>query len=365
MNQAKLRVGIAGYGVVGKRRRECADANPAMTVVAVSDATFDGDGVGDDGVRFCSGYEGLLTEPLDVLFVCLPNALAPEATIGGLEHGMHVFCEKPPGRTMEDVRRVIEAERAHPKLKLKYGFNHRYHDSVREAKRIIDSGEFGRVVNLRGLYGKSRIVHFSGGWRSERAQAGGGILLDQGIHMLDMIRYFVGDFEEVKSFVSNDYWGHDVEDNAYAIMRTRDGCVATIHSTATQWRHRFRLEVTLQEGFLELTGILSDSRSYGEEKLMVVRRDEDSMNGSFAEHTTSYLNDTSWQDEVDEFARLILDDAPVTNGNSADAAAVMAMVYRIYHADERWRAAFDIPDPGGVPDPAGSTQAGSTQAAPR
>ena len=214
MNQAKLRVGIAGYGVVGKRRRECADANPAMTVVAVSDATFDGDGVGDDGVRYCSGYEGLLTEPLDVLFVCLPNALAPEATIGGLEHGMHVFCEKPPGRTMEDVRRVIEAERAHPKLKLKYGFNHRYHDSVREAKRIIDSGEFGRVVNLRGLYGKSRIVHFSGGWRSERAQAGGGILLDQGIHMLDMIRYFVGDFEEVKSFVSNDYWGHDVEDNA-------------------------------------------------------------------------------------------------------------------------------------------------------
>ena len=148
-------------------------------------------------------------------------------------------------------------------------------------------------------------------------------------------------------------------------MRTRDGCVATIHSTATQWRHRFRLEVTLQEGFLELTGILSDSRSYGEEKLMVVRRDEDSMNGSFAEHTTSYLNDTSWQDEVDEFARLILDDAPVTNGNSADAAAVMAMVYRIYHADERWRAAFDIPDPGGVPDPAGSTQAGSTQAARR
>ena len=351
MNRAPLRVGIAGYGVVGKRRRQCADANPTMTVAAVSDATFDGEGVTDDGVRYCSTYEGLLSEPLDALFVCLPNWLAPDATIAGLEHGMHVFCEKPPGRTLEDVQRVIEVERSHPKLKLKYGFNHRYHDSVREAKRIIDSGEHGRVVNIRGLYGKSRIVHFSGGWRSERAQAGGGILLDQGIHMLDMIRYFVGDFEEVKSFVSNDFWGHDVEDNAYAIMRTGDGCVATFHSTATQWRHRFRLEVTLQEAFLELTGILSDSRSYGEEKLVVVRRDEDSMVGSFAEHATSYLNDNSWQDEVDEFARLILEDAPVTNGNSADAAAVMAMVYRIYHADERWRTAFDIPEPGDIPDP--------------
>lgn len=210
---------------------------------------------------------------------------------------------------------------------------------------MIESGEFGRVLNVRGLYGKSRMIPFSGGCRSERARAGRGIPLDQGIHMLDMLRHFVGDFAEVRSFVSNDFWSHDVEDNAYAIMRTNDGVVATIHSIATQWRHRFRLEVTLQEAFLELTGILSDSKSYGEEKLVVVHREEESVTGAFRERTTSYRNDNSWQDEVDEFARLILDDAPVINGNSADAAAVMAMVYRIYHADERWRAAFDIPDP--------------------
>lgn len=340
-----LRVGIAGFGVVGKRRRQCIDANPNLRTVAVSDVTFGGSGVLPDGVAYGVGYEVLFDHELDVLFVCLPNYLAPEATIAGLEHGLHVFCEKPPGRMVEDVRRVMAVERRKRGLKLKYGFNHRYHESVKEAKRIIDSGQFGRIINLRGVYGKSRIIPFSGGWRSERRLAGGGILLDQGIHMLDMIRYFAGDFDEVKSFVSNRYWHHDVEDNACVIMRNRNGCVAMLHSTATQWRHKFRLEITLEEGLLELTGILSGSKSYGEERLTIVPRDEDSVVGCFQETTTVYLEDTSWQEEVDEFAEIIAHGGEVVNGGSEDALQVMELVYRIYYADDRWREAFGIPDP--------------------
>ena len=94
----KLKVGIAGYGVVGKRRRSVIDAHPSLEVAAVSDRTLDGDGVFDDGVRYFDDYEKLLGEDLDVLFVCLTNDINPDATIGGLVRGMHVFCEKPPGR---------------------------------------------------------------------------------------------------------------------------------------------------------------------------------------------------------------------------------------------------------------------------
>ncbi len=341
----RLRVGIAGFGVVGRRRRQCIDANPHLRTVAVSDVTFGGSGDAPDGVGYFASYEGLFDEALDALFVCLPNYLAPEATMAGLERGLHVFCEKPPGRTVDDIRRVIAVERRHPGRRLKYGFNHRYHESVKEAKRIIDSGRFGRVINLRGVYGKSRIIPFSGGWRSERRLAGGGILMDQGIHMLDMIRYFAGDFDEVKSFVSNGYWHHDVEDNAYVLMRNRGGCVAMLHSTATQWRHKFRLEITLEKGLLELTGILSGSKSYGEERLTIVPRDEDSVVGCFQETTTAYLEDTSWQEEVDEFAELIAHGGEVVNGGSQDALKVMELVYRIYDADDQWREAFGIPDP--------------------
>ncbi len=341
---SKLRVGIAGFGVVGRRRRAFVDQNPHLRTVAVSDISFGSDGV-NDGVQFFADYRSLFEEELDVMVVCLPNHLAPLATIGALEKGLHVFCEKPPGRTVEDIRDVIEVERSRPGLKLKYGFNHRYHDSVIDAKRIIDSGQFGPIVNIRGVYGKSSIIPFASGWRAERQYAGGGILLDQGIHMLDMIRLFAGEFEEVKSFVSNSYWNHDVEDNAFAIMRSRNGCVAMIHSTATQWQHRFRLEVTLRDALLELTGILSGSKSYGEERLRVIPRTEGSSVGSFTETWTSYLDDHSWQREIDEFAELVVTGSPVRNGTSDDALKVMELVYRIYSADDQWQRMFDIPSP--------------------
>lgn len=348
MSDSRMRVGIAGYGVVGRRRRACIDSNPYLRTVAVSDVTFERSGTLADGTPSFSSWDSMLEVPMDMLFVCLPNDVAPEATIAGLERGLHVFCEKPPGRTVEDIRRVITVERAHPQLKLKYGFNHRYHDSVLDAKRIADSGRYGAVISVRGVYGKSAIIPFAGGWRSQRAIAGGGILLDQGIHMLDMVRLFCGDFQEVYSCISNGYWCHDVEDNAYALMRNPEGVVAMIHSTATQWRHKFRLEITLHDAMLELSGILSGSKSYGEEKLTIVERRDRSPNGAFAELTTSYLDDHSWQDEVNDFADAVRADRPVTNGTSHDALRVLELVYRIYYADEKWRALFDIPNPDSI-----------------
>ena len=150
----------------------------------------------------------------------MPNYMAAKVTVAGLERGLHVFCEKPPGRDVSDIARVREVEAAHPGQKLMYGFNHRYHDSVRDAKRIIESGELGSVIDMRGVYGKSKMIRFDADWRTKRDLAGGGILLDQGIHMVDMMRLFAGEFTDVHSYVTNDYWNHDVVDNAYALMRT-------------------------------------------------------------------------------------------------------------------------------------------------
>jgi predicted dehydrogenase len=102
----KLRVGIAGYGVVGRRRRQFIDAHPALRSVAVCDAKCTADGVFEDGVKFFSDYRKLLAEELDVLFVCVPNLLAADVTVAGLERKLHVFCEKPPGRDLQDLARV-------------------------------------------------------------------------------------------------------------------------------------------------------------------------------------------------------------------------------------------------------------------
>jgi len=336
------KVGIAGgQGIVGKIRQQFVDQHPHLQTVALCDQKIAQPTILPNDIRAFCNYQDLLKEDLDILFVCLPNYLAPEVTIAGLERGLHVFCEKPPGCNVADVKKVIEAEKNHLGLLLKYGFNHRYHDSVREALRLIRSNELGDIINVRGVYGKSKVIPFSGGWRAERKYAGGGILLDQGIHMVDLMRLFCGDFVEVKSFVSNSYWKHDVEDNAYALMKDKQGRVAMLHSSATQWQHRFSLDIALTEGYLKLSGILSGTKSYGQEQLIIGRRDEAQI-GTTKEETLTYLEDNSWRDEVNEFAEAVVSGQNIKHGNSAEALATMELVYRIYYADPEWRKAFNI-----------------------
>lgn len=343
---SKLKVGIAGYGIVGKRRRGCVEGNPNLELVAVCDKSFGSDGTFADGINYYTNYKDLLNQPLDIVIVCMTNDIAPHVTIAALSLDLHVFCEKPPGRSVEDILDVIEYEKQHPKCKLMYGFNHRYHESVQDAQAIIESGDLGKIINMRGVYGKSKIITFNQpDWRTKREIAGGGVLLDQGIHMLDLMRLFAGEFKEVNSFISNGHWDYDVEDNAYAIMRTEEGVVGMLNSSATQWRHRFNLDINLERGSIILGGILSGTKSYGAETLTVVTVDHQNDTGDPREQVTRYNYDPSWEEELNLFAQCVANDIKVMSGSSLDALNTMKLVYKIYHADPLWRDTYGIKDP--------------------
>jgi predicted dehydrogenase len=337
-NAERLRVGIVGLGKMGRIRYQELARHPRVTLVAGSDS---------EPARYrdfpqlnCSpDYRDVLRAEVDAVFVCTPNRYTPEIVVAALEAGKHVFAEKPPGRDMDDIGLIIRAERAAPGCKLKFGFNHRYHAGIREAKRILDSGRLGRVLWMRGIYGKSGGVGFEKEWRSSRAESGGGILLDQGIHMLDLFRFFCGDFTEVKAMVTTAYWPLDMEDNAFALLRDAEGRIAMLHSSSTQWKHRFSLEIYTAEGFLSVNGILSSTRSYGDETITVARKqlapEPGAATGKPREETLYFDTDPSWELEVAEFVECVLDRQPVREGTSADALAVMDLVNRIYDADRR------------------------------
>ena len=339
----KLRVGFAGYGVVGQLRRKYVDKTSTFKTIAVSDRKFRESALAEPGIKSFVDYEELLKEELDVLFVCLSNDVASAATIAGLKRGLHVFCEKPPGQNLNDIAKVIRCQKKHPNLQLKYGFNHRYHDSVVEAFQLVKSGTLGKVVNLRGVYGKSAIINFASEWRTQRSIAGGGILLDQGIHMVALMRLFAGEFTEVFSFISNNYWNHDVEDNAYAIMRTDDGIVAMLHSSATQWQHRFNLEITLEKGAIVLAGLLTGTRSYGAETITIIHQSEQD-SGSPMEIAKRYTSDPSWEREIEEFSEAIINNEKIINGSAEEALHTMELVYKIYCADEKWKKVYKLSD---------------------
>lgn len=332
-----LRVGIAGYGIVGKHRHQCIEKIVSTKIVAISDKNLSKEQLKQKKISYFDDYRKIYTQNLDVLFICLTNDVAADAVVQGLENGLHVFCEKPPGRNLSDVKRVLECKKNYPDLKLMYGFNHRYHYSVLEAMQIIQSGQLGKILNLNGVYGKSKLITFNqSDWRTKKIIAGGGVLLDQGIHMVDLMRLFAGEFIEVHSFISNSYWGHDVEDNAYAIMRTQDGIIGMLHSSATQWRHRFHLDINLEKGSLILSGILSGSKSYGAETLTIVWANPHSDHGDPKEHMIRYNDDPSWDNEVNTFFHAIRNNFPIENVSIDDAYKTMCLVDRIYQSDRQW-----------------------------
>ena len=214
-----------------------------------------------------------------------------------------------------------------------FGFNHRFHPGVMRAKAIVDSGRLGKVVALRGLYGKSGGKNFPQSWRNDFTVSGGGILLDQGIHMLDLFNYFLGGFTSAKAFLSNSHWGFDVEDNAVVILKNKQNQMAILHSSATFWKHTFQLNVIFEEGYLKLEGLLSKTGSYGRETLVIGKRqfeDEAEALGNPSEETIYFDNDMSWELEVGKFIECILTDKTVTACNSSDAYNAMELVHRCY-----------------------------------
>ncbi len=335
----RIRVGVIGLGRIGRLRMDLAVRRSDMEVVAACD-TEQARHPRRSGCRFFKDPERLLAQELEAVFVCTPNRYTPGLIVKALDRGLHVFSEKPPGRDLADVRAIQAAEKRNPSLKLKFGFNHRYHEGVRQAKAVIDGGGLGRILWMRGVYGKSGGSGFDKGWRSDRRISGGGILLDQGIHMLDLFHMFCGRFEEVHSFVSNSYWGLNVEDNAFALLRNRARQVAMLHSSSTHWRHTFLLEIYLTEGYVAVKGILTNSRTYGRETLVTARRQFEGQKGSLAgsprEEVTYFDDDVSWEREMDEFAACVLEGKPVRVGTSSDALKAMDLVYRIYRADQEW-----------------------------
>jgi predicted dehydrogenase len=330
-----MRASIIGYGYMGEIRRQVIDSIPEVELVSVAEPRRKP--VLPTGCRYYEDWQEALrdTDP-HLVFVCTPNDLIPAVTIAALDAGRHVLAEKPPGRSLDDILAIREAEARNPGAKLVFGFNHRHHAGIADAKAIADSGALGPILVLRGVYGKSGGLDFETSWRNDPAIAGGGILLDQGIHMLDLFCYLCGDFEEVHGLRQRSFWNVPVEDNAFVMLRNSHGQIAQLHSSATSWKHTFRLEIILEGGYLVVTGLLSKTGSYGRETLLVgrrPRRGEAVALGNPREEITYYDIDPSWDIEVRHLIECVRDNRAVELGTSMDALRVMRIIDQVYRQD--------------------------------
>lgn len=327
-----MNIGIIGYGKMGKIRHDALKKLGGYRVVAVCDPV---ETQGD--FQYTTNPIDVINNPdVNAIFVCTPNHLSKDMVVLSLDAGKHVFAEKPPGISSLQVQEMMAAEARNPGKKLMFGFNHRYHNSVRTAKQHIDSGKFGRILWMRGRYGKSVDESFYKNWRADRLLAGGGILMDQGIHMLDLLMFFAGGFDEVKSFCSNLYWKLDVEDNVFALLKNnRNNIVASLHSTMTQWRHLFALEIFLESGYMVINGLITSSMSYtngsGEEVLTIATNRTPPPQAMHAsEQRFVYSKDGSWEAELKSFFEAIEKNTTVPSGTTRDGLELMRTIEKIY-----------------------------------
>ena len=321
------KVGIIGYGKMGQIRHQVISAFEDVQVQSIYDPE-----IVDTEIEKAQNSDQIIENPeIDAVFTCTPNYLNKPLTIQSLKAGKHVFCEKPPAFTAKDIEEIRAVEKESGKV-LMYGFNHRHHASIKYMKKLVDDKEFGKILWMRGRYGKSVDETFYDNWRAKKELAGGGILIDQGIHMLDLFLHFGGNFDNVHASVSNLYWNLSVEDNVFATLEnTKTGLAASLHSTMTQWRHLVSLEVFLEKGYLVLNGLKTSSNAYGEEILTIAKNRSTAPAATWKdEKNITYHTDESWESELTEFFSAIKSNREVKLGNSSDALKLMKIVDKIY-----------------------------------
>lgn len=313
-----MRLGIVGAGLIGAKRADAAASLPGLMKVA---AVCDIDPARAEALARRHGAavrrdwrELAASDDVDAVIVATPNKFLKEAALAALAGNKHVLCEKPLGRNAAEAAEICRAAADRGRI-LKTGFNHRFHPAIREARAIVSAGELGALYYAKASYGHGGRPGYETEWRASRELCGGGELLDQGVHVIDLCRWFLGEFDEVYGRVETYYWRIEVEDNAFALFRTADGRTALLHTSWTQWKNRFSFEVFGEKGFLAVEGL---GGSYGTEKLIVGKRRVCPGPGADPAAPAAYAGgapevrvveypgpDLSWAAELEEFAAAV------------------------------------------------------------
>jgi predicted dehydrogenase len=265
--QKTVSFAIIGCGLIGKKRATALSNLKGAKLMAVCDLDF------ARAYELSRGYTNCdaVTDPSDiftrsdidaVIISSINGTLAPLSQQAALA-GKHVLVEKPGAITSAELRAVNEAARQ-TGVKIRLGYNHRYHPALQKAREILDSGVMGPLMFLRGRYGHGGRKGYDREWRANPQLSGGGELIDQGVHLIDLAGWILGDFTTIEGHAATYYWDMKVDDNAFLSLRTAEGMTAWLHVSCTEWKNMFSLEIYGREGKLAIEGL---GGSYGVERI--------------------------------------------------------------------------------------------------
>jgi predicted dehydrogenase len=320
-----MRVGIIGCGVIGHKR---ADSLPSGYLRAVADISH------ENARKLASRYPGvdvytdwkeiLRRKDIDLVMVCTSNNWLAPITLAAVKNGKHVLVEKPAACHFSELKAVMDAVKEN-RVYVTVGYNLRFHPGFQKAHTIVKSGDIGPLMYIRGRYGHGGRIGYDKEWRADPAVSGGGELLDQGVHLIDLSRWFLGDFPIVHGAIHTYFWSMPVEDNGFLYLQNESGQVAWLQVSCTEWKNLFSFEIFCKKGKLQIDGI---GGSYGTERLTLYRM----LPQMGPPETTIWeypFPDDSWKTEFLEFEHSIKTNMQPEPGIQ-DALEALIIVSKIY-----------------------------------
>jgi len=320
-----MRVGIVGCGLIGAKRAKSLGQNQLVAVADIDPLRADNLAAQYPGCESSTDWHNVVErDDIDLVFVATTNDMLAPVSLAAVKSGKHVLVEKPAGRNSAELMPVVEAARQSGSV-VKVGFNLRFHPALLKAREIFDTGELGPLMYIRARYGHGGRLGMEQEWRADPAIAGGGEMLDQGVHLIDLARWFAGDFVHVQGFVGTFFWDMPVEDNGFALLRTATGQVAWLAASCTEWKNLFSFEIYGKVGKLQIDGL---GGSYGVERLTWYRM-LPQMGPPEIEQWEYPGEDRSWHGEMAYLLDCIAHRRPVA-GSLEDALAALKIVERLY-----------------------------------
>ncbi len=320
-----LGVAIVGCGFIGQKRAKilsgchlvaCVDqVEEKATALAAQYSNC---------VALTDALEAINRADVDIVIIATLHSTLAEIALNAVKAGKHVLIEKPGARRAAELESIIAAARKTGSL-VRIGFNHRYHRTFQKARELIDQGKLGELMFIRARYGHGGRVGYDKEWRAQPALSGGGELIDQGVHLIDLARWFLGDFTEIDGFAHTYYWDMPVDDNGFLILKTQKKQVAFLHASCTEWKNLFSFEIYGRNGKIDINGL---GGSYGIEKIIFYKMSPEM--GPPETFMWEYpMVDNSWATEMAEFLEDIRLKRPPAAGIH-DAYAALQVVEKIY-----------------------------------
>jgi predicted dehydrogenase len=319
-----MKLGIVGCGLIGCKRGAACKASDK--VVAVADLSPDraaslakttGAGV--------ATWQALVRDPeIEAVLVATTNDALAEVSIQAIENGKAVLVEKPAARSVRELQPVIDAA-ARNRVVVHVGFNYRFHPALSRAREMVKAGEIGPLMFIRGRHGHGGRLGYDREWRANPEIAGGGEALDQGVHLIDLSRWFLGEFSQVCGHAATYFWNMPAEDNSFLSLRTAQGQTAWLHVGWTEWKNIFSFEIYGRTGKLQIDGL---GGSYGVERLTFYRM----LPQMGPPETTAWEfpgPDLSWSLEFEAFEKAVRSGIQITS-TLADAKAALEVVGNLY-----------------------------------